>query len=147
MVFDPNQMTPIGKTYAQIDAEEAQDVEAANDALAAMRDKPGRWWRYSVSHCTFELVVGDPLGKDNLVLCMTACDYVAGPVSWPNQQLVVVWHCDRSRAHKVWEFVLQDESVGFRVVAGTFAWRRNFDLVEHHSMYFGPGASEQESRT
>jgi hypothetical protein len=140
MIFDPNQVTPSGKTYAQIDAEQADYVKAANVTLASMRDKGARWWTYSVSHSTFELVVGDLEGIDNLVLSLPACDYIAGPVSWPNQQLQVIWRSDRSDPNKVWEFVLQDESAGFRAVAAIFTWRRNFNLSEHGSIWFGWGS-------
>jgi hypothetical protein len=80
VTFDPNQITPCGKTYAEIDAEEAEYVRAANEALTSMRSQGARWWYYSVSHCSFELVVGDPLGKGNLVLLLTACDFISGPV-------------------------------------------------------------------
>lgn len=135
MPFDPNQVTPCGKTYAQIDADEAEYVQAANDALSSMRHLGARWWYYSVSHCSFEMVVGNPVGKGNLVLILTACDVIGGPVSWSNQQLVVVWNCDRERSHQAWEFVLEDKSVGFRAVAGTFGWQREYDLVRYGSVY------------
>ncbi len=136
MPFDPDQVSPCGKTYAQIDADEAEYVRAANEALAAMPEGGGRWWNYSVSHRSFELVVGNPLGKGNIVLLLTACDFISGPVSWPRQQLVVLWDCDRQRPHNTWEFVLQDESVGFRAVAGTFGWQRDYDLVRYGSISF-----------
>jgi hypothetical protein len=123
------------KNYEEIDREEAVYVRAANDALASMRDEGARWWSYIVSHSTFELVVGDPLGKDNLVLCLTACEYISGPVSWSPQKLEVIWHCDRSKNSGAWRFVLQDESVGFKVEAFTFAWRKNYNMVQYHSMY------------
>src|SRR4051794_39647798 len=63
------------------------EVLAANVALRSMRDKGARWWSFSVSHTTFDIVIGDPLGDDNVVLCIPACDYLAGPVHWPNQQI------------------------------------------------------------
>jgi hypothetical protein len=51
------------------------------------------------------------------------------------QRLTVIWDCDRERAHKAWEFVLEDNSVGFRAVARTFGWQRDYDLVRYGSVY------------
>jgi hypothetical protein len=124
-------MTPCGKTFAQIDANEAESVQAANDLLSSMRNLGARWWYYSVSHRSFVMVVGDPLGKGNLVVFLSACDFISGPVRWPDQQLTVLWDCDRERTHKPWEFILKDKSVGFRAVAGTFNWQRDYDLVRY----------------
>ena len=128
-------------SFEEIDREQAAYVKAANEALAGMRDKGGRWWEYAVSHQTFELVVGEPLGKDNLVLSLAACDYIAGPVIWPEQRLEVIWRCDRARARDVWEFTLQDESVGFKAVGGVFAWKRDYDLLKegnlHVKLFYG----------
>src|SRR5829696_2731033 len=104
------------KTPEEIDREQEAYVRAANEALAGMRDKGGRWWSYSVSHCTFELVVGEPLGEDNLVLSLGACEYISGPVIWPEQSIEVIWRCDRARVDRAWEFILQDEAVGFKAV-------------------------------
>src|SRR5262245_17076910 len=108
------------ENYEEIDRKEEAYIKSANEALSRLRDKAGRWWSYSVSHCTFELVVGEPLGKDNLVLSLAACEYISGPVIWSEQQLEVIWDCDRTRKHNVWEFVLQDKSVDFRAVGGVF---------------------------
>ncbi len=135
MPFDPNEVTPCVKTYAQIDADESEYVQAGNHALDSMRHLGARWWYYSVSHRSFEMVVGDPLGNGNLVLILTACDFISGPVSWPNQQLTVLWDCDRERPHKAWEFILEDKAVGFRAVASTFGWRRDYNLVRYGSAY------------
>lgn len=135
MVFDSNELTPCGLTYAQIDAKQAEDVRGANDALAELRDRGSRWWRYFVSHATFEVVIGEPHAHDNMVITLAACDHIAGPVGWPNQRLRVVWHNDRE-ADKAWVFVLEDESVGFKAVGGVFGWRRGFDLLEHGSLNF-----------
>jgi hypothetical protein len=134
VAFDPNQMAPCGLTYAQIDARQAEYVRGANEALTGLRRWGCRWWLYSVSHSNFEVVVGAPQGPDNLVISLAACDYIAGPVGWPNQRLRVVWHNDRE-ADKAWVYVLEDESVGFRAVGGVFAWRRGYDLLKQHSLY------------
>ena len=111
-------------------------VQAANEVLASMRDKDARWWRYSVSHRTFELVVGDPEGNGNIVLCLSVCDYIAGPVQWPSQRLQVILDHDRSLKTGSGVFVLQDEMVGFKVQAMTFLWQKDFNLLKHHSLYF-----------
>ncbi|MCE9566048.1 MAG: hypothetical protein K8U57_28850 [Planctomycetes bacterium] len=133
MAFDPNQMTPCGQTYDQIDTEQAKYVQGANDALVELQDRGCRWWLYSVSHRTFEVVVGDPHARDNLVITLAACDHIAGPVGWPKQRLRVVWHNDRD-ADKAWVFVLEDESVGFKAAGGVFGWRRGYDLLEYGSL-------------
>ena len=132
-MWDPNQMTPIGKTFVEIDAEQAVYVKAANEALASARGQRARWWSFMVSHYTFELVVGDAAGKDNIVLCLAACRNISGPVSWPNQQLKVLWHNDP--IERKWDYVLLDDTVGFRAEAGVFGWERNYDLLELGSLY------------
>jgi hypothetical protein len=134
MPINPNQISPCGMTYAQIDAEEFAYVQAANDALGSLRGKGARWWYYSVGHRSFELVVGDPQGKGNLVLLLAGCDLISGPVNWPDQQLAIRWVCDRER-QKAWEFFLEDASVNFRVVGGTFRWQKDYDLVRYGSIY------------
>src|SRR5947207_2017170 len=73
MAFEPNRMTPSGKTYAQIDAEQSEYVRAANAILASLRDKGARWSSYSASHSTFEMVVGEPHAEDHIVLSLPAC--------------------------------------------------------------------------
>jgi hypothetical protein len=132
-MWNPDQMTPIGKTFAEIDAEHATYVKAANEALASARGQRSRWWSFMVSHCTFELVVGDAEGKDNIVLCLAGCRNISGPVSWPNQQLKVVWHNDS--VERRWDYILSDETVGFCAEAGVLRWERNYDLLEHGSLY------------
>lgn len=107
-------------------------TKAANDALASMRHKEGRWWRYSASHGTLDLVVGEPIGQDNIALCLAACEHIAGPVCWPKQKLEVVWNSNQPS-----QFVIQDESVGFKAVGKHFVWRRNFDLLKSGSAHLG----------
>ena len=67
--------------------------------------------------------------------CLAACERISGPVSWANQQLRVGWDNDRERDEE-WVFTLQDDSVNFKAVGGLFCWRRDYDLVEFHSIYF-----------
>jgi hypothetical protein len=76
-------------------------------------------------------------------------------VDWPQQELRVIWLCNRDDPEKTWEFILQDETAGFRAVARVFHWQRNFDLLTSRSLYFGGGpegsaftsAEEVEKRT
>lgn len=133
MAFDPDQVTPCGLTYAQIDAKQARYVERANGALVELRDRGGRWWIYSVSHCTFELLVGEPHGPDNLVIWLGDCESIAGPVRWPDQRLRVTWHNGRESGQG-WTYVLEDETVGFKAVGEVFGWQRGYDLLKHGSL-------------
>jgi hypothetical protein len=127
-------MTSSGLTYGQIGAKQAEYVRDANGALTELRDRGCRWWLYSVSHCTFEVVVGEPQTRENVVISLAACDHIAGPVEWSNQRLRVVFHNNR-KAEKPWLFVLEDESVGFKAVGSVFGWCRGYDLLEHGSLY------------
>jgi hypothetical protein len=122
------------------DVEIAENVCAANAALSSMRNKGARWWSFSVSHRTFDLVVGEPLGTDNVVLCLPACEYLAGPVRWPNQQIEVLI-APGSKA-----IIIQDCSVGFRAEgAGLFLWRRNYDIWSYHGVWGARGENSQLS--
>jgi hypothetical protein len=113
----------------------AESVQQANDLLAELRDRACRWWLYSASHCTFEVVVGDPHAEDNLVLLLAGCNHIAGPIRWPNQRLQVVWRIYQEAGNS-WVFTLEDDTVGFKAVGGVFGWRRGYDLLEYRSLYF-----------
>lgn len=115
------------------EAEIAEYVRAANEALATMRDKGARWWSFSVSHTTFDMVIGEPLGEDNVALCLAGCDFLSGPVKWPNQQIEIAMS---SRG-----IVIQDPSVGFRAEGAHFRWRRNYDLMSYHGIWGGRTAN------
>jgi hypothetical protein len=135
MPYNQDFVTPCGKTYAQIDADEAQYIAAVNEALDSLRGRGCRWWNYMVSHQTLELVVGDPLAREsNLVLCLAACGHISGPVSWEKHQLRVTWDNDRQR-DKAWVFTVHDDSVKFKAVGGVFSWRRDYDLHRFRSIY------------
>jgi hypothetical protein len=108
-----------------------EDICAANEALVSMRGHGARWWNFSVSHTKFNIVVGDPLGEDNVVLCLPGCGYLAGPVQWPNQQIEIVVVDDCT--------VIQDQSVGFRAEDGRLRWRRNYDLWTFQGICAGRG--------
>jgi hypothetical protein len=143
MAFDPNRMAPSGRTYAQIDAAQSEYVRAANAILASTRDKGACWSSYWASHSTFEMLVGEPYAEDNLVLSLPACEYVAGPVQWPAQQIEVVWRCDRERSTRAWEFEIRDEVAGFRAVGLVFRWRRGHDLWAQGGLWFGRGTGPE----
>jgi hypothetical protein len=122
-------------TPEEIDRAKGEHVAAANAALSTLAEAGARWWQYSVSHQTLELLIGDAAGKDNIVVWLTGCERISGPVSWEQQRLRVVWECDRSR-RPAWWFHVVDEAAGFRAEAATFGWTRRFDLMSG-SPYFG----------
>ena len=129
MPHDPKTITPSGKTYAEIEADQTRYVIEANAILASLRQYGCRWWDYSVSHRTFKLIVGDALARTpNVLVVLSACDHISGPVSWPAQQLRVIFEIDRKQ-DQAWLFILQDDSVQFKAVAGAFGWRKDFDLL------------------
>src|SRR4051794_4464556 len=103
---------------AEVAEKLATEIRKANAALSQMHDKGARWWSFGVSHQNFEMVVGDPLGSDNVVLALSPCDYLCGPTNWSNQQLEVAGRCIDGAYH--WEFTLQDMSAGFRATGGLF---------------------------
>jgi hypothetical protein len=137
MAFDPNRLSPGGKTYAQIDVEQSEYVRAANTALASVREKGACWSRYVASHSTFEMLVGEHDAADNVVLCLPACDYVAGPVRWPAQQIEIIWRCDRENARRAWEFEIRDGVAGFRAIGCMFYWCRGLNLFAQGGLWFG----------
>ena len=81
--------------FSEIDRKEGEYIRDANDTLASMRDKRTKWWEYSVSPRQFTLVVGDATGRDNIVLWLSGCKNISGPVFWENQNLEIIWRCDR----------------------------------------------------
>ena len=56
-MWNPDEITPIGKTYGEIDRDMQRYVEEANATLRSMSSAGTRWWLYTVSLCTFEIVV------------------------------------------------------------------------------------------
>lgn len=139
MTFNRNRVTPGGKTYAQIDAEQAEYVRQANAALVSVRDKGARWSSYSPSHSTFEMLVGEPNAEDNIVLSLPACEFLAGPVQWSAQRIEVLWRCDSTSANRDWEFEIRDEKAGFHAIGAVFRWRRGYDLWAQGGLWFGRG--------
>lgn len=115
------------------DREMSQYVADANGLLMAMQEMGCRWWSYSVSHRTLELVIGDPLSRGgNLVLCLTCCKTIGGPVDWLNQRLHVTRNDDREDGR---EYTIADESVGFEAIGGVFLWCRDYKLCKFGSAY------------
>jgi hypothetical protein len=104
----------------------SESIHAANTVLESMRKKDARWWSFSVSHTTFELVVGDPTGEDNIVLSL-GCKYLMGPVRWPSQKIKI-----RIVDNQV---VFEDECVGFRAEGGNFRWRQNLDILAYDGVW------------
>jgi hypothetical protein len=139
MTSDREPARPVRKTYAQLEAELNAYVGAANTALASTRDKLVRWSSYQPSHGTFEMLVGEPDAEDNVVLCMPACDSVAGPVRWQPQRLEVSWRSDPPTIDGTLQFEIRDEGVGFRAVGGMFRWRQGYDLWAQDGLWFGRG--------
>jgi hypothetical protein len=139
MAFDPNRVTPSGKTHAQIDAERTEYIRQVNAALASVRHKGACWSSYWASHSTFEMLVGEPYAEDNIVLSLPACESVAGPVRWPAQRIEVLWRDRGEGPNRDWEFEIRDEGVEFRAVGAMFRWRRGYDLWAQGGLWFGRG--------
>ncbi len=101
-------------------------VRKANEMLALVRGENARWWTYSVSMRTFEVVIGEPSGRGgNIVLRTLGCDSIAGPTRWAMQKLEVVYHgLDTELSYE-----LRDIDVGFRVIAESFRWELDVDLL------------------
>ena len=131
---DPNTVAPNGKTYAEIDAEQEVYVASANAALDSLRSVGARWWKYSAGHHVFELLVGDSSGRGNLVIALSACEWIAGPVSWPNRNVRVRWRNNRTSGGG-WDFVVEDTEVGFEARAPDFMWAQDYDIYERGSLY------------
>ena len=143
-MYDPNEVAPNGLTYAEIDAREADSVRRANETLASHPHLGARWWSYSVTHCTFDLIIGDPLGReDNIAICCPSTLRISGPISWPNQQLRIDWTCDRE-SRDVWSYKLVYEDVGFCLETNMFLWRQNFDIHANGSIWFSARAPLQK---
>lgn len=143
-MHDPDAIAPNGLTYREIDARQEDSVRRANQALGELRHLGARWWNYSVSHNTFDLIIGDPLGReDNIAICCPATDSIAGPIGWPKQQLEIHWTCDRE-SQDVWSFRLVDIVAGFELHAGMLLWRRQFDIHANGSIWFSARAPAQK---
>jgi len=79
-----------------------KSMQEANRELIRLRGQEARWYSYTLGHRTFDLAVGDLFGKNNIVLCLPACLYIAGPPRWPNQRIEIFRNRDHS--HMRWNF-------------------------------------------
>jgi hypothetical protein len=108
----------------------AIEIGELNAALANISGVSAAWWSYTVSHQTFELVVGEPSGNRNVVITLSACDEVSGPTRWSGQNLQVRF----TPSSEAWLFEVADRSVSFVAHSRMLAWRKDFDVLEHHSL-------------
>lgn len=101
-------------------------VRKANEMLGLVQGERARWWTYSVSMRTFEIVVGNPTAKGGNILLRTLyTDLIAGPTSWTMQGLEVAFHGMKEK----FCFELRDEAAGFRAIAESFRWELDVDLL------------------
>jgi len=107
------------------ESQAAEKVHRLNAALKVRRSSGGRWWSYSVSHKTFELLVGEPAGLQNVVITLAACEQISGPTSWNAQNLQVTFN----PSSEEWEFEIHDVSAGFHARSRMLAWNENVDLL------------------
>lgn len=124
----------------EIEARKAASVRAANDALAEHASNGCRWWLFTVSHSLFEVLIGDAMGKNNVVVSLADCDHISGPVGWPKQRLNVSYREDDTGRGTIYELV--DEAAGFRASGRIFMWKANYDLLDRGSLY-GPRQSSK----
>ena len=122
---------------------DSEDVAKINTDLSTLRDQGAEWWSYLVSHSTFNIVVGDPLGnKSNLVLCLIGCDRIAGPTVWENQRIEVILSLKESHASdgcyiskNQSYYILRDESVGFHAEGIYLLSSQNCDIHKRGSLW------------
>ena len=112
-------------------ATEASDrIDAANALLAIASPHGARWWSYTASLRTFELVVGAPNSADNLVIVLADCISIVGPVDWGTQQLRVRFEVSMIDGVPRYVFELYDDSVGFNARSNMFTFKQGWDLLE-----------------
>lgn len=131
----PSESQLMGNDAATRDA-----VAAANAALRTAESKSAVWSHYSLSHNTFELLVGDSHEPDNIVLSLPACTWLAGPVRWPRQHIEVTCSVQLEATEPVWRFDLRDAAVGFHAMGGLFRWRQGYDLWAYGGLWLGRGS-------
>jgi HAD superfamily hydrolase (TIGR01509 family) len=103
-----------------------------NRALAACPEAGARLWLYSTTHGTFQLVVGDPVGR-NIAIMMFWCDWLSGPTSWSPQSLrATCFPRDPGPPHER-RFVLEDPAGGFRAEAQSFHWARDVNVTDPYA--------------
>jgi hypothetical protein len=127
-----------------VHAEHQRRVVELNALLASMPECCARWWRYTVSHRTFDIVVGDAQGRENVVLCLAAARHLGGPVEWKNQRLHVGITDPPQDADSPRWFVLEDDAAGFRAEGAMLQWKRNHDMLKHGGSLHLPWDREQD---
>lgn len=120
-------------------SEKTSVVAEANSLLAAASGLGARWWQYNASLSSFELVVGEPDAKDNLVLVLPSCTFVSGPVAWSPQRLSVhMEHVPLVEPHTS-VFELRDDAVKFIARSNMFTFKRGWNLLELGGVMFPHG--------
>jgi hypothetical protein len=128
-----------------IDSQLQEDITVVNELLRTKKGTRCRWWLYSVTHRTFELVVGDPAAGDNIVLSLSACSQITGPVQWNLEALEVLRQRISEHAPPETHYTLQDPGVGFAVHARTLTWISGYNLLDSKSLAFARGQSRPAS--
>jgi len=118
--------------------EKLEQIAAANALLESEGKWAARWWSYTASLNTFELLVGDPSGTGNLVLVMAGCTHLSGPVSWSAQRLRVTL-LRPTEDDQPPTFELRDNANGFVAKASLFTFQKDWNLLEAGSVMFPTG--------
>lgn len=114
-------------------------VAEANSLLADASGRLARWWNFSASLSSFELLVGEASANNNLVLVLASCNFISGPVAWNTQRLVVRMDEGLATTPHSYVFELTDESVGFIARSNMFTFKQGWDLLELGSVMFPKG--------
>ena len=114
-------------------------IDEANALLTAASALGARWWHYTASLNSFELVVGEPSSSSNIVLVMASCMSIAGPTLWNTQRLRVRAEPAGPGAPGSTIFELRDEAVGFSARSNMFTFKRGWDLLKTGSVMFPRG--------
>lgn len=104
----------------------------ANLALAEFSSEEGRWWGFTCSHHRFQLVVGDPAGR-NIAIMLFWTKRLSGPIRWDRQEIRVHHQFERTAKSLDILWTLEDSNVGFRAEASNFLWARDVDACDEHS--------------
>ena len=120
-------------------------INEANVLLTAAGALGARWWHYTASLNSFELVVGEPSGANNLVLVLASCMSLAGPTSWNTQRLRVRAEPSSANDSGTTIFELRDDSVGFVARSNIFTFKQGWNLLEAGSVMFPHGWRAESS--
>ena len=120
-------------------SEMARLVAEANSLLSTAGELSARWWQYTASLSTFELVVGEPSGRNNLVLVLPSCTFVSGPVAWSPQRLSVRIEQPQTAESHALVFELRDDAASFVARSNMFTFKQGWNLLELGSVMFPHG--------